>query len=76
MLFATIATQILAKFTSALDARHNVKLSGQTYVRAILPIGICFSIGLVLNNRAYIFLSVSFIQMLKVIKQFMRVASH
>lgn len=66
MFFATIATQILANFTSVLDARHNVRLSGHTYTRAILPIGVCFSIGLVLNNRAYLFLSVSFIQMLKV----------
>ncbi|TGZ81749.1 TPT-domain-containing protein [Ascodesmis nigricans] len=65
MLFATIATQLLARFTSILEERHNVRLSGYMYSRAILPIGVCFSLGLVLNNRAYLFLSVSFIQMLK-----------
>ncbi len=34
--------------------------------RAIVPIGIMFSLSLICGNLAYIYLSVSFIQMLKV----------
>ncbi len=34
--------------------------------RAIVPIGIMFSVSLICGNLAYIYLSVSFIQMLKV----------
>jgi len=36
------------------------------YLRAIVPIGALFSIVLWLGNTAYLYLSVSFIQMLKV----------
>ena len=35
------------------------------YLRAIVPIGALFSIVLWLGNTAYLYLSVSFIQMLK-----------
>lgn len=34
--------------------------------RAIVPIGIMFSLSLICGNLAYLYLSVSFIQMLKV----------
>ena len=37
-----------------------------TYVRAIVPIGACYAITLWVGNAAYLYLSVSFIQMLKV----------
>jgi hypothetical protein len=36
------------------------------YRRAIVPIGIMFSLSLICGNLAYLYLSVSFIQMLKV----------
>lgn len=36
------------------------------YRRAIVPIGVMFSLSLVCGNLAYLTLSVSFIQMLKV----------
>ena len=36
------------------------------YIRSILPIGALFSGSLILSNMAYLSLSVSFIQMLKV----------
>jgi hypothetical protein len=36
-----------------------------TYTRAIVPIGIMFSLSLICGNLAYLYLSVSFIQMLK-----------
>lgn len=37
------------------------------YIKAILPIGLCFSMSLILSNVVYIYLSMSFIQMLKAI---------
>ncbi|KAJ4415217.1 hypothetical protein N0V82_007454 [Gnomoniopsis sp. IMI 355080] len=65
MFFATTMTQIMAKFTSTLDSRHKVPMTTQTYMRAIVPIGIMFSLSLICGNVAYLYLSVSFIQMLK-----------
>ena len=65
MVFATAVTQGLAKFTTVLDSRHKVPMDTQTYIRAILPIGLFFSFSLICGNVAYLYLSVSFIQMLK-----------
>lgn len=65
MVFATAMTQGLAKFTTILDSRHKVPMTPSTYVRAIVPIGIMFSLSLICGNLAYLYLSVSFIQMLK-----------
>ena len=36
------------------------------FVKSILPIGLLFSGSLILSNTAYLYLSVSYIQMLKV----------
>ena len=38
----------------------------EVYMRAIVPIGLLFSVVLWTGNTAYMYLSVSFIQMLKV----------
>jgi hypothetical protein len=38
----------------------------RTWICAILPIGLLFSFSLALSNIAYVFLNVSFVQMLKV----------
>ncbi|KAJ5800059.1 uncharacterized protein N7518_002127 [Penicillium psychrosexuale] len=65
MVFATAMTQILARFTTVLDSRHKVPMNPATYTRAIVPIGIMFSLSLICGNLAYLYLSVSFIQMLK-----------
>lgn len=65
MLFATIMTQILARTTTALDGRKSVKMTGKIYLRAIVPIGFFFSLSLICGNKAYLYLSVAFIQMLK-----------
>ncbi|CAL5873599.1 uncharacterized protein PFLUO_LOCUS7880 [Penicillium psychrofluorescens] len=65
MVFATIMTQILARFTPYLDSRHKVPMNPNTYAKAIVPIGIMFSLSLICGNLAYLYLSVSFIQMLK-----------
>ncbi|KAI1192119.1 triose-phosphate transporter family-domain-containing protein [Nemania serpens] len=65
MAFATLMTQLLAKFTTQLDSRHKVPMNTNTYVKAIVPIGVMFSLSLIFGNFAYLYLSVSFIQMLK-----------
>jgi hypothetical protein len=64
MLFATIATQILARTTTLVD--RSTEMTKRLYIRAILPIGMCFSMSLILSNLVYLYLSISFIQMLKV----------
>ena len=66
MIFATFMTQMLARTTTLLDGRKTVKMTGRVYLRAILPIGFFFSLSLICGNKAYLYLSVAFIQMLKV----------
>ncbi|KAH7165203.1 triose-phosphate transporter family-domain-containing protein [Dactylonectria macrodidyma] len=65
MVFATATTQIMARFTKTLDSRHKVPMNANIYGRSIVPIGIMFSFSLICGNMAYLYLSVSFIQMLK-----------
>jgi hypothetical protein len=65
LIFATIMTQILARFTTILDSRKKVPMTGRVYLRAIVPIGLFFSLSLICGNQAYLYLSVAFIQMLK-----------
>ncbi|KAK2027243.1 triose-phosphate transporter [Colletotrichum zoysiae] len=65
LVFSTLATQILARTTSLLDGRHKVKMTGRVYLRAVVPIGLLYSGSLVCSNLVYLYLSVSFIQMLK-----------
>ena len=59
-------TQVMARFTSLLDGRKTVKMTGRVYLRAIVPIGAFFSLSLICGNLTYLYLSVAFIQMLKV----------
>ena len=59
-------TQILARFTTILDSRKKVPMTGRVYLRTIVPIGVMFSLSLICGNLTYMYLSVSFIQMLKV----------
>ncbi|KAL8735838.1 MAG: hypothetical protein Q9181_002667 [Wetmoreana brouardii] len=63
--FATIMTQILACTSSLLDGRHSVHMTAKLYMRAIVPIGLLYSLSLVCSNFPYLYLSVAFIQMLK-----------
>lgn len=65
LIFATIATQLLARTTTLLDSRHTVKMTGRIYLRAIVPVGLFYSASLVCSNMVYLYLSVAFIQMLK-----------
>lgn len=66
LIFATFMTQFLARFTTILDSRKKVPMTGRVYLRAIVPIGLFFSLSLICGNQAYLYLSVAFIQMLKV----------
>ena len=59
-------TQILARTTTLLDGRKKIKMTGRVYLRAIVPIGLFFSLSLICGNLTYLYLSVAFIQMLKV----------
>jgi len=63
--FATVVTQIMARWTTLLDGRKTVKMTGRVYLRAVVPIGIFFSLSLICGNLTYLYLSVAFIQMLK-----------
>lgn len=63
---ATVLTQIMARSTNILDGRHKIKMTPQVYLRAIVPIGVTFSLSLICGNLTYLYLSVAFIQMLKV----------
>ncbi|KAF5679019.1 triose phosphate 3-phosphoglycerate phosphate translocator [Fusarium circinatum] len=65
LVFATIATQLLARTTSLLDSRHTLPITRRLYIRTILPIGVLYSASLVFSNIVYLYLSVAFIQMLK-----------
>lgn len=67
--FATVMTQLLARYTTLLDGRKTVKMTGRVYLRAIVPIGFFFSLSLICGNLTYLHLSVAFIQMLKVRSQ-------
>lgn len=59
-------TQILARTTRVLDSRKKTPMTARTYCTSILPIGVCFSLSLACGNMVYLYLTVSFIQMLKV----------
>jgi hypothetical protein len=63
--FATVVTQILARWTHFLDGRKTVKMTPRVYMRAVVPIGVFFSLSLICGNLTYLYLSVAFIQMLK-----------
>jgi hypothetical protein len=65
MLFATIMTQLMARTTTMLDSRHKLGMNKDIYMKAIFPIGFFFSLSLIFGNKAYLYLSVAFIQMLK-----------
>ena len=59
-------TQVMSRTTTMLDGRKTVKMTGRVYLRAIVPIGAAFSLSLICGNLTYLYLSVAFIQMLKV----------
>ncbi|OBZ67356.1 hypothetical protein A0H81_12672 [Grifola frondosa] len=64
--FAAIGTRVLQRTTHLLDGVKDVHMSKEMFLRSILPIGLLFSASLILSNTAYLYLSVAYIQMLKV----------
>ncbi|KAF9445534.1 TPT-domain-containing protein [Macrolepiota fuliginosa MF-IS2] len=65
LVFAAIGTRVLHRTTSLLDGLKDVNMTKDMFVKSILPIGLLFSGSLILSNTAYLYLSVSYIQMLK-----------
>ncbi|KAL0648165.1 hypothetical protein Bca4012_046456 [Brassica carinata] len=62
MSFCSTLAVLLIKVFKFVDP---VSMSRETYLRSVVPIGALYSLSLWLSNSAYIYLSVSFIQMLK-----------
>lgn len=65
MFVATILTQIMSKYTELLPGVKEKKVDMNVIKTQLVPVSLCFAVSLVLSNKAYIYLSVSFIQMLK-----------
>jgi len=65
MLLATLLTQLLSRYTDMLPGVKAKKVDRIVLKQQILPVSVFFAVSLVLSNKAYIYLSVSFIQMLK-----------
>ncbi|EPS60359.1 hypothetical protein M569_14445, partial [Genlisea aurea] len=62
MLFCSSLAYLLVRVLKLVDP---VSMSWDLYLKSVLPIGLLYSLSLWLSNSAYIYLSVSFIQMLK-----------
>lgn len=60
-----IGTRVLQRTTHLLDGVKDVHMTKDLFIRSILPIGMLFSGSLILSNKAYLYLSVHYIQMLK-----------
>ncbi|RYP41022.1 hypothetical protein DL769_011662 [Monosporascus sp. CRB-8-3] len=58
-------TQLLARTTSLLDGRRNVKMTWRLYLVAVVPIGVAYSGNMVCSNIAYLYLNAPFTHMLK-----------
>ncbi|GAA5972849.1 hypothetical protein JCM11641_003971 [Rhodosporidiobolus odoratus] len=65
LVYATIATRLMRRFTHLLDGLDNIEMSWNRWYSNIVPIGALFSASLIFSNLAYLTLSVSFIQILK-----------
>ncbi|RPB22526.1 DUF250 domain membrane protein [Terfezia boudieri ATCC MYA-4762] len=65
LIFATIATRVLAYSTSLLNGLNRVRVTRPIFFKAVVPIALFFSLSLICSNQAYLYLSVAFIQMLK-----------
>mmetsp|Transcript_2999 Transcript_2999/g.7670 ORF Transcript_2999/g.7670 Transcript_2999/m.7670 type:complete len:365 (-) Transcript_2999:57-1151(-) len=53
-------------FFEALSGKDvRIKVSGELYLRRLLPVALAFSASLILSNQAYMYSSVAFLQMMK-----------
>lgn len=62
MLVSTVLTQILSKTTDMLPGVKAGHVTNKVITNQVLPVAILFSISLIFANKAYVYLSVSFIQ--------------
>ncbi len=62
MLFATILTQVLSRTTNLLPSLKTSKVDAKVIQTQILPVAACSAISLITTNKAYVYASVSFIQ--------------
>lgn len=62
MFFSTVMTQIMSRTTNMLPGVREGKVDAAAMKAQILPVSLCFAVSLVLANKAYIYLSVSYIQ--------------
>jgi drug/metabolite transporter (DMT)-like permease len=65
MVLATVITRVMSRFTNMLPGVREKKVDSVVFTNKIIPVAACFAVSLVLSNKAYIYLSVSYIQMLK-----------
>ncbi|KAK9473984.1 triose-phosphate transporter family-domain-containing protein [Dipodascopsis tothii] len=64
LLFSATATQLMSHF-NVYYRKKDLYMEPAVYVRRIVPIALFYSLSLVCSNKAYLYLNVSFIQMLK-----------
>jgi drug/metabolite transporter (DMT)-like permease len=68
MFLSAVVTRLMARIPSTADMLPAVKdgrVTSKIYVEKIVPVAVLFAFSLALGNQAYLYLSVSFIQMLK-----------
>lgn len=65
MIHMTFCSFLAFLLVRVFNVVESVGMSGQRYLSSVVPIGALYSLSLWLSNSAYIYLSVSFIQMLK-----------
>ena len=71
MFFAMIITQILSRTTNMLPGTTQKKVTWNVYKNNLLPMAILFSVSIMTGNKAYLFLSVSYIQVMIILLQFL-----
>jgi len=64
MLFSTLVTLVLRN-TPLITTEGAPKFGVREYLTKVVPIGLFFAFSLVLSNKAYLYLSVAYIQMVK-----------
>lgn len=65
MIHMAFCSSIAYLLVSVFKLVEPVSMSRELYLKSVVPIGLLYSLSLWFSNSAYIFLSVSFIQMLK-----------
>jgi hypothetical protein len=64
LLFSSLVSHFAVR-VGGIQLPNQARMTRQTYLTTIVPVGICQAATLALGNAVYMFLTVSFIQMLK-----------